>query len=70
MFLGSSTRKHAESYGNYVQKFFLEPKHDNFDEKSDFGHVYLPRPDQEDKSLSAKQVFAFIFQKLHLSIFY
>ena len=30
----------------------------------------LPRPVQEDKSLSAKQVFVFIFQKLHLSIFY
>ena len=78
-FLNFSTQSHAESFRNYVKKSFLDPKCLEFDEKASFWtYMELPRPVQEDRSLSAKQIFLFCspeitpFQILstNLSFFY
>ena len=42
-FLAPSTQNHAESFGNYINKSVLDPKHAKFEEQLEFGHV------QEDK---------------------
>ena len=34
-----SAQNHAESYGSYVKKSFLDSKCAKFDEKSEFDHV-------------------------------
>ena len=38
-FLGFSTQSHAESFGNYIKKSFLDPKRAKSYEKSAFGYV-------------------------------
>ena len=39
MFFELLQEKHAESFGNFVKKYFLELKHAKFNKNSDFGHV-------------------------------
>ena len=64
MIFGLLDANHAESYVKFVKKSFLEPKRDNFDEESEFGHAQWlsrspgpvqwlsrsPGPVQEDQS--------------------
>ena len=64
-FLSFSSKSHAESFRNFVKKPYFEPETCQIGPKVVIWTCPdLPRPVQEDKSLSAKQVFAFIFSEI------